>query len=158
MKSKIYLSKTKYKIIFTCIILINMVSVDGSAKAEIMPAARQVKWQGNVGVEGGIPFRKNTRNCMVSDGAVGDGEADDTTPLRNCITNTSVGNVAYLPPRTVSCYQTITINKGITLRGAGRDLTVIESGAPQLYSYYRGQYQNGTAANIESGYVKVPHR
>lgn len=144
-------SKNICKVLFVLI----MVFVNGSAGAEIIPAARKATWQGNVGVEKGIPSRTITRNCVISDGAVGDGVADDTTSIRKCISNTPVGSVAYLPAGTYSVMGTITLNKGITLRGTGRDKTVIRNDSDIPFVVFIG-VDGGidTAVNITSGYTK----
>lgn len=120
-----------------------------------MPEDRTIAWQGNVGVEGGIPARTKERNCADSDGAKGDGAADDTAAIKKCIENTDEGMVAYLPAGTYKITGTISLNKGITLRGAGPDKTIIRTNAdiPQLVSVGAG-FSYAPGINLVSGYTK----
>lgn len=120
-----------------------------------LPDDRAVAWQGNVGVEGGIPARSAVRNCAVSDGAKGDGAADDTAAIKDCITNTDAGSTAYLPPGIYRITDTISLNKGITLRGAGPDKTIIRAESDITYAIAVGA--GGSPAkgiDLVSGYTK----
>lgn len=125
------------------------------ADAWELPTSRMAVWTGNVGVEGGIPTRTTKRNCVTSDGAKGNGSTDDTAAIRNCITNTPTGTVAFLPSGTYKVTETITIPSNKTLRGAGIDLTIIsaEAGLNDIIRIGAG-YTSSTLLTINSGYTK----
>lgn len=84
-----------------------------------IPADRVVQWQGNVGVEGGIPDRTTLRNCVSSDGVPTDGTTDATVAIQNCLKNAPDEGAAFLPTGSYLITATIKIPAKKTLRGAG---------------------------------------
>ncbi len=59
-------------------------------------------------------------------GAVGDGLADDTGALKKAIAAAGAGGVVFLPPGTYRTRETVVLPAGVSLRGAGRDQSILE--------------------------------
>lgn len=87
--------------------------------AGLFPADRVVPWQGNVGVEGGIPARTVIRNCVLSDGVPTNGTADSRPAIQECLDSTPEDGVAFLPAGTYMIAGTVKVPAKRTLRGAG---------------------------------------
>jgi hypothetical protein len=100
----------------------------GAPEADLafLPADRVTKW--NPGVLGGIPVR--TTVCATIDAATfGNGATDATSAIQAAINACPVGQVVQLSTGTfkVSTNGTyLRIGKGITLRGAGPGLTILQ--------------------------------
>jgi len=121
----------------------------------LMPADRVVQWQGIVGVEGEIPARPATRNCVVSDSVPTDGRTDATASIRACLANTPTGNAAYLPAGTYAVSGTITVPANKTLRGEGTS-TILKNTNTALNAilYIGAGRASSTLLPIDSGYTK----
>ena len=120
-----------------------------------IPSPRRITW--NPGVDNGIPIRTTLVNCKDEYGVAGDGSSDDTTKIRNCISGTPSGQVAYLPAGTYKITGMLTINKSITLRGSGISSTIItndSSGLDSTVSITGGDYSQASGISIVSGYTK----
>ena len=122
--------------------------------AEVIPAARRIDW--NPGIPGGIPdypVFANVKNPPYN--AVGDGIADDTSPIQRAINDCPNGSAVYLPAGSYRTTAQLSINnKPIALRGAGPDKTFIYNAADvhSIMIYRTSSY--GTAINMTSGYTK----
>lgn len=115
---------------------------------DIIPEDRKTDWS-SVGVEGGIP----NRSVICSTLNPGATAADINSAIQNC----PDGQVVYLNAGTYNTTERINITKGITLRGAGMDATIIQAGDVSSIVFIRGGYTNDATAtkiNITSGYTK----
>jgi hypothetical protein len=87
--------------------------------AEIVPSAKQVTWQGNVGVSGGIPAR--TTICSTIN--AGASLSTVQTALNNC----PAGQTVKLSAGTYNWSGQLVMPSNVTLRGAGPTQTIINS-------------------------------
>lgn len=93
--------------------------------ADVIPSDRLVTWQGNVGVEGGIPIRTAEVNCTLAPyNAHADG-VNTAANIQACLDGIDTGQVAYLPAGTYSLASTLSIPSNKTLRGAGPGATIL---------------------------------
>ena len=83
---------------------------------------RAIDW--DPGIPGGIP-NYPVGNNVTDFGATGDGITDDTLAIRNAINAASVGTAVYLPEGNYRITSKIRISKGIVVRGAGWDKTIL---------------------------------
>lgn len=129
------------KILF---ILISVLFWWNQAFAQIIPSARRATWQGNAGVDGGIPNRTVIYQTLNPGDNI-------QTALNNCPS----GQVVYLNAGTYTVTSTITISSNKTLRGAGVDSTIILSNsAVGPIVRIGGGYTEAAGINITSGYTK----
>ncbi len=147
-------------------------SLPGAA-ARIAPADRQTTWNPGILSDGqlglpldadGIPRR--TKVCATVDAArYGDGVTDAAGAIQSAIDACPPGQVVYLPAGTYLIARTLSVDKGIVLRGAGRgtDGTRIRakgSGATGAIWIWARWPTYGPAvdvtANIPKGSTSVP--
>jgi hypothetical protein len=110
----------------TAIAVAQVVVQEGGPGSEILPPDRLTVW--NPGVLGGIPAR--TAVCASLDAATwGNGSQDATGGIQAAVNACPAGQVVQLSAGTFavgSGGSSIQIAKGITLRGAGPDLTTLQ--------------------------------
>jgi len=138
-------------VVIATLLLVNNVS------AEIIPYGRRITWQGNVGVEGGIPTRTNIKNCktdMGTNNAHGDGVSDDSAHIQACINSLTSGQVAYLPAGRYVLTAGVAISSNKTLRGAGIDSTILLADDISYAVMIGQEWAALPAINIVSGYTK----
>lgn len=98
-----------------------------SALATIIDPTRRINWQGNVGVEGGIPNR-TTIFARVTDApynADPTGVVDATTTINNALAACPSNQVVFLPAGKFLVGGQLQMKTGVTLRGAGMTNTLI---------------------------------
>jgi len=140
--SKIKISCVKLaNIILSLMVLVAFI---GTAAAEIIPPARKVTWQGNVGVEGDIPSRTTIYTTLNPTGDITDRVSAIQTALNSC----PPGQVVYLNAGTYYIGSTIVMPSNVTLRGAGMGSTIIK-GAETFSGSCLVAF--GTSSYIESG-------
>lgn len=95
--------------------------------SEIIPSDRRIDWTSNVGIPGGIPVRTNLCANVkdVPYNAKGDGTTDDYLAIQKAVDDCPTGQVVYLPQGTYMLSKVLSIRKGIVLRGAGNDKTLV---------------------------------
>jgi PKD repeat protein len=127
-----------------------------SAQGAILPADRQFQWQGNVGVEGGIP---NSSNMVVyTTVPAGASVATINSAIAACPSN----QVVQLAAGTYNLSGIISMNTGVVLRGAGMSNSIltftsggIYAGTLAFYNAVRSaQYSGGGSANWTAGYAQ----
>jgi pectate lyase-like protein len=93
--------------------------------AEIIPANRRIDWAtaGTTIRSDNWPIFANVKNVPYL--AAGNGTTDDRAAIQNAINDSPAGQVVYLPAGTYRINGTLSIRKGIVLRGAGPNNTVI---------------------------------
>ena len=98
-----------------------------SCFGEIIPADRITTWQGNVGVEGGIPTRSTIFKTLTPTNSL----ADINRAIATCPSN----EVVQLTAGTYLLYGQITFNgvSGVTLRGAGPTNTILRFTGSPIY-------------------------
>lgn len=107
-----------------------------SATADIIPSWRRTTWEGNAGMENGIPTQSQTVFCDVKTSipgtnrvAIGDGATDDRVAINTAIALCPAGQVVYLPAGNYNCTSgpiTFTYATACVLRGAGPTNTLIQ--------------------------------
>ncbi len=126
------------------------------ASNSLFPTDRVTRWQGNVGVKGGIPTRTIIRDCVATDGVPTDGTTDSSVKIQNCLNNTPQGQVAYLRAGSfVLKSGGLHIPGNKTLRGAGPTQTLLTSETPldAIVTMGAGS-SSSTLLPIQSGYNK----
>jgi hypothetical protein len=122
--------------------LSSMITVHLSA--ELIPADYLANWQ-DAGIDGGIPDYNVAINATdAAYGATGDGISDDTAALQSAIDACPEGSAVYLPDGTYLLTDTLTINKGIVLRGESMLGTVLKMNHSG-HGIYIGTYANSSA-------------
>ena len=122
-----------------------------SAHAVLIPADRLFNWTPglNVGVEGGIPHR--TTPAVAVTGADPTGVNDSSVAIQTAINNCPSGGVVLIPAGTFKIsVATLQMKGNITVRGAGRETTILKSGGPGVIAF-QNLGQSGT-----SGYFDLP--
>ena len=122
-------------------------AIAGYATADIIPSERVITWAGNVGVSGGVPER-STICATATAGA-------SASAINSLISSCPAGQVVYLPAGTYNLSSSINITKGITLRGAGPNSTILNSQVSSGYAIDINNNGNiGSGVNVTSGYTK----
>ncbi|MBL7911911.1 MAG: T9SS type A sorting domain-containing protein [Bacteroidia bacterium] len=129
-----------------------------SSFAQVIPSDRLITWQGNVGVEGGIPTRTVLVNCTLPPFNAHANGINTASEIQACLNSLSSGQVCYLPPGVYSLSSQLNIPSNVTLRGAGADSTTLLF-TTQLSNDVNigGNYTdagNGGQINMMSGYTK----
>lgn len=96
---------------------------------EIIPADRQVQWQGNVGVAGGIPVRTTVCTTLSPSGG------DDSNAIQNALNGCPENQVVKLNPGTFRVSRSIDwqrVRNGVVLRGSGPEKTTITFSAGNM--------------------------
>ena len=100
--------------------------IDPLPEDGIIPSAVRITW--DPGIDGGIPPRTtifvNVKNPPYN--AQGNDSADDTSAIQQAIDACPEGQVVYIPEGVYRITDTISINKGIVVRGDGPDLTQLK--------------------------------
>lgn len=149
-----WMEKARVTILAAALHLVFSSVMPAGVQGEIIPPDRRIDW--SPGIEGGIPNR-GTICANVKDApynAAGDGLVDDTTAIQNAINACPEGQVVYLPLGTYRVDGTLTMNKGIVLRGDGRGSTTIRSTITSGDSISTGGSGSSFATGILSGYTK----
>ncbi|HMP83278.1 MAG TPA: glycosyl hydrolase family 28-related protein, partial [Verrucomicrobiota bacterium] len=118
------------------------------AFGQLIPDSRRVEWAGNVGIPGGIPNRTTIYTTLSNLDKTGN--TDVSGAIQTAINNCPVGQVVYLPAGIYRINNSIQITKGVTLRGAGPNQTILRgsiSGRNGIVTITSGVL-NGQAANI----------
>ena len=100
------------------ILIIIFISPRITAAEYNLPSARRITW--NPGIDGGIPSRTTIFRTLSPVAG------DDTSQIESAINSCTAGQVVYLNAGTYQIGSTLNLNKGITLRGAGQDSTILE--------------------------------
>lgn len=104
-------------------------------RGEIIPSTRRITWQGNVGVEGGIPDRTtifaNVRTPPWN--AAANPSIDDTAVIQAAINACPSNQVVYIPAGRYRIQNTLQMKTGVTLRGDGMTNTVLMFTGAQFY-------------------------
>lgn len=98
-----------------------------TANAEYWPPQEYRTDWSYAGRPGGIPTVANQKNAVANYGAVGNGIADDTSAIQNCINGTSSGYACYIPNGTYKITKTLKMKSGVVVRGQSTTGTVIKA-------------------------------
>jgi hypothetical protein len=147
---------TKYRTgQFLCAVLA-ILSIDCLVvSADIIPANRRITW--NPGIPGGVPNRTNifanVRNAPYN--AAGNDVADDTLRIQSALYACPSNQVVYIPAGKYRINGALNIPSGITVRGDGPGLTIIDAyGGSSRGALTFGQGvtgDNGVVANVLDG-------
>ena len=110
------------RMLMTCTLLFFVV-VDSFA--QIIPAARRITWEGNVGIPGGVPNR-TTVYATISAAAYGNGTTDATSAIQSALNACPANQVVYLSAGRYRINGNTTIPSNVTLRGAGPSATILD--------------------------------
>ncbi len=123
----------------------------------LIPEDRIIDW-GNAGVYvNGVkgipnyPVGVNAKNAPY--GAKGDGVTDDTTAIKNAIAACPAGQAVLLPQGNYRISGTLTINKGVVVRGEGPDKTKITQYASSHIFRVSGSGASAVT-DVASGFTK----
>jgi hypothetical protein len=94
-----------------------------SVSAEIIPSTNLVDWTANVtvGVFGGIPHRTTIFATLTP--------GDTDVQLQAAVTACTSNQVVFMPAGTYEINAAVTLKSGVTVRGAGKGLTILRSSA-----------------------------
>jgi len=158
---KTYLSKeedTNHSKAFFMLFVIGLLVIGmfglciNKGSAEIIPSERRINW--SPGIPGGIPYYPvsiNVKNAPYN--AAGDGMTDDTTAIQNAINDCAIGKAVYLPEGTYRLTSSLSITKGIVLRGDGPGKTfLIKDTSGGVIGIYGTS--SSTNTDVLSGYIK----
>jgi hypothetical protein len=133
----------------TVLVLVVLVSIAQSVFCQI-PANRLANWQGNVGVEGGIPTRTRIFQTLNPGATV----AQINAAIANCPTE----QVVFLSAGTYNLTGTINLTKSnVTLRGAGATqtrLVFIDEPDSSINMSGSGMYNPFPITNWTAGYAQ----
>ncbi len=121
-----------------------------------LPSDRSITWQGNVGVDTGIPARLTTVDCTQAPYNVPtNGSSSASASIQSCLNGISTGQTAYLPAGTYIITSTVSVPSNKTLRGAGMTSTILLSNS-DIASIVSlgGDNGNGSLIGLTSGYTK----
>ncbi|UFS71078.1 right-handed parallel beta-helix repeat-containing protein [Geomonas sp. RF6] len=112
----------RHKIITKVVVLLTAITGYASfaGATYTVPATRAVTWAGNVGVKGDIPSISTVYTTLTPSGT------DDTARIQTAINNCPAGQVVALAAGTFNVKSTLTVRKGIVLRGAGMGKTIVK--------------------------------
>ncbi|MEK7468023.1 MAG: glycosyl hydrolase family 28-related protein [Planctomycetota bacterium] len=121
-----------------------------SRGASLIPEDRRMDWK--PGVPGGIPVYPVFANVKAAPySAKGDGAADDTAAIQKALDDCPEGKAVYLPAGTYRLTATLTITKGIVLRGEGPEKTRLINEATARHAIAASNYDNETVTKIVKG-------
>ena len=134
------------------LIVISIILVYGSVSGQVIPSSRTISWE-DAGIPGGIPTYP-IGTTVTDFGAVGDGATDDTAAIQAAIDACPVGSAVYLPDGAYHLTATLTIAKGVVLRGESRLDTILDLSHTNQ-GIFIGTYANTSPEySIVSGYAK----
>jgi hypothetical protein len=146
----------------TTVLMLTAILVSINAQSSAIPPDRLTSWnRAGVWADGlkGIPNRTvifcNVRvkipGCSLI--ARGDGVQDDTAALRAAINACPAGQIVFIPAGTYRISGTLSISRGIVVRGAGSNQTkIVESAAQNIFLI--GSDGAEVVSNITSGYSR----
>jgi hypothetical protein len=149
---KIITGQLNCSIWFVFLLLFFLISLAAySTSAEIIPVDRQVTWQGNVGVNGDIPTR-TTIYTTLNPGAT-------AAQINAAITACPSGQVIFLSAGTFNIASSIQIKSNVTLRGAGKGVTILKATSGGSFGngivyMGSGSYSFQAAKSISGGATK----
>lgn len=108
-----------------------------------IPAARQIVWQGNVGVYDDIPAQNQTIYTTLSPSG-----GDDNSAIQTALTNCPSGQVVALSAGTFKINGVVKVPTGKVLRGAGMGQTILQVQDTITGTYVTGFYGTGTSWNL----------
>jgi hypothetical protein len=142
---------------FIVAILLSVCAVDA---ADLLPAARRVPWivGDTVGYPGGIPTRTHSTNIVTDFGADTNG-VDDASPsfvAANAALAASGGGNLIMPAGQYRFNTPVGISQGITVKGAGMDVTVVTTyGGLSAFSLgLATTYVYSTSPTVTNGFTK----
>ena len=122
--------------------------------AQLIPQDRIITWEGNVGVEGGIPER-TTIYTTLNASTYGNGANDATPAIQTALDNCPSDQVVYLSAGTYRLGSTVSLGSQVTLRGAGQDQTILLADNDIDIAIMIGvEHRYKSAIDIVSGYTK----
>ena len=118
--------------------------------AAAIPPDRSIIW--SPGIPGGIPARTAVYTTLNAS-SYGNGATDATSAIQAAINACPVGQVVQLSAGTFKVAGTISVNRGVVLRGAGMGTTALNLGGTGKFTM---NGSSGTSFNqtITSGYTK----
>lgn len=146
----------KSKLLFSLFIFACALSAMGTndSYGEIISSDRRIDW--SPGIPAGIPnypVGVNVKDAPYN--AKGDGVTDDTAAIKKAIRDCPEGKAVYIPEGIYRLTSQLSIfRKGIVLRGAGPDKTVLKNESTRGYIIRIYSYSGSTTANVIGGYTK----
>jgi hypothetical protein len=141
-------------LLLTVLVLAALAS-SARATADILPPDRSTVW--NPGIPGGIPAR-TTVCATINASTYANGLSSSSTGIQAKLDACPVGQVVMLSAGTFKITDTLLINKGIVLRGAGPTLTFLKmpDGRDQAVVAIGTQFisPNGGSTNLTANAVK----
>ncbi len=128
------------------------VLVANAPTTDVIPLDRRTIW--NPGIPGGVPARA-TVCATINAATYGNGTTDARAAIQNAIDNCPVGQVVYVPAGTFLLSSGLSLTKGITLRGAGPNLTKLRGQQNDvIISIWSGWPSYGSAVNVTTNLAK----
>ena len=115
---------------------------------------RVITWEGNVGVDGGIPNRTTIYTTIETAT-----QGNDTFAINNALSNCPGGQVVKLGTGTFTISGTLNMKSNCTLRGDGAGVTILNNIANGVFGIIRfgsgfTNASSATISNVSSGYTQ----
>jgi hypothetical protein len=123
------------------------------ACAQLIPAGRRITWEGNAGVESGIPERATVAATLSAE-TFGNGTGDASPAIQSALDACPADQVVMLSEGTYRLGATVRTGSRTTLRGAGPDKTVLLADDIPVAVMIGMEYASPEAIDIVSGFTK----
>lgn len=118
-----------------------------------LPESRQIDWS-ETGIPGGIPLRTVVSVNVRTNGAVGNGIADDTQAIQNAINTAGHDEVVYLPAGTYRLTSTLKMRNHVVLRGAAMGETMLVMDFPGTGIAFNWPYWYWQQTNVSGSLTR----
>ena len=117
--------------------------------AEIIPPARRIIWEGNVGIPGGVPTR-TTVSATINASTYGNGANDATAGIQTALNACLANQAVLLSPGKFLISTGLRIPSNVTLRGAGPSQTILDAHGTSGAAISFGQDATPYTANAKA--------
>ena len=127
--------------------LLFMLAVTLAFSADVIPEANRITWQGNVGIDGGIPTYAVHDTLTAIDNT---GATDVTAAIQSALNSAPNDTAIVLPAGTFKLSSQLSISSDNVLRGSGIDSTVLTVTASHAIAFYAYQAWTTTPRTVSA--------